>query len=153
MTFRLAYLIDPLPADDPRTDVSGTFAPIDPDAPALSVSDLSSNRGDGIFESIAVVDAALVPLVPGLALLMGLLQFTRSPSPEGLFAGSVLLLTALGVALAIAAGAALGTFVGGPVRTQLVRARSFMPLGGTPRGTASTGHRPIPPGASGEPRS
>ena len=107
----------------------------------------------GKTPSIAVVDAALVPLVPGLALLMGLLQFTRSPSPEGLFAGSVLLLTALGVALAIAAGAALGTFVGGPVRTQLVRARSFMPLGGTPRGTASTGHRPVPPGAPGEPRS
>jgi uncharacterized membrane protein YjjB (DUF3815 family) len=59
----------------------------------------------GKTPSIAVVDAALVPLVPGLALLMGLLQFTRSPSPEGLFAGSVLLLTALGVALAIAAGA------------------------------------------------
>lgn len=82
MTFRLAYLIDPLPADDPRTDVSGTFAPIDPDAPALSVSDLSSNRGDGIFESIAVVDGHAQETGPHLQRLAHSARLSDLPAPH-----------------------------------------------------------------------
>jgi 4-amino-4-deoxychorismate lyase len=56
MAWRYALVIDPADADDARTDFSGTFTPIDPAAPALSVGELSTQRGDGIFESIGVVD-------------------------------------------------------------------------------------------------
>ncbi|MGO1768558.1 MAG: aminodeoxychorismate lyase [Microbacterium sp.] len=56
MTTRIALLVDPAPADDARTAFDDTIAPIDPDAPALSVGDLSANRGDGVFESIGVFD-------------------------------------------------------------------------------------------------
>jgi 4-amino-4-deoxychorismate lyase len=49
-------MIDPAAAGDPRTDFAATFSPIDPAAPALSVGELSTQRGDGIFESVGVVD-------------------------------------------------------------------------------------------------
>ncbi|ALJ19617.1 aminodeoxychorismate lyase [Microbacterium sp. No. 7] len=56
MAWRFALMIDPAASDDTRTDFSGTFAEIDPSAPALTVGELSTQRGDGIFESIGVVD-------------------------------------------------------------------------------------------------
>ncbi|MDT0180292.1 aminotransferase class IV [Microbacterium sp. ARD31] len=61
MTWRHALVIDPVaaddrPADGPGADFTDTFTPIDPQAPALSVGELSTQRGDGIFESIGVVD-------------------------------------------------------------------------------------------------
>lgn len=56
MAWRFALLLAPAASDDARTDFSRTFTPIDPAAPALSVGELSTQRGDGIFESIGVVD-------------------------------------------------------------------------------------------------
>jgi 4-amino-4-deoxychorismate lyase len=56
MAWRFALVLDPATSDDPRTDFADTFTPIDPEAPALSVGELSTQRGDGIFESIGVVD-------------------------------------------------------------------------------------------------
>ena len=56
MTWRFALVLEPAASDDPRTDFTGTFREIDPSAPALSVGELSTQRGDGIFESIGVVD-------------------------------------------------------------------------------------------------
>lgn len=56
MALRFALVIEPTASDDPRTDFTGTFRVIDPSAPALSVGELSTQRGDGIFESIGVVD-------------------------------------------------------------------------------------------------
>lgn len=56
MAWRYALVLDPAAADDTRTDFRDTFTPIDPAAPALSVGELSTQRGDGIFESIGVVD-------------------------------------------------------------------------------------------------
>jgi 4-amino-4-deoxychorismate lyase len=57
MAWRSALVIDPVAAGDSGTDFTGTFTEIDPAAPALSVGELSTQRGDGIFESIGVVDA------------------------------------------------------------------------------------------------
>lgn len=82
MTWRLAFLIDPVPADDPRTDFTGTFAPIDPDAPALSVGDLSSNRGDGIFESVAVVDGHAQEVRAHLERLAHSARLCELPAPN-----------------------------------------------------------------------
>jgi 4-amino-4-deoxychorismate lyase len=56
MAAHFALLIAPVPADDVRDDYTSTFAPVDPSAPALSVGELSTQRGDGIFETIGVVD-------------------------------------------------------------------------------------------------
>jgi 4-amino-4-deoxychorismate lyase len=56
MAWRFALMIDPAASDDPRTDFTATFSAVDPAAPALSVGELSSQRGDGIFESVGVVD-------------------------------------------------------------------------------------------------
>ena len=56
MAARFALMIDPLESDVARTDFADTFTEIDPSAPALTVGELSTQRGDGIFESIGVVD-------------------------------------------------------------------------------------------------
>lgn len=56
MAWRFALMIDPAASDDTRTDFSSTFTEVDPSAPALTVGELSTQRGDGIFESIGVVD-------------------------------------------------------------------------------------------------
>ena len=55
MTWRYALVLEPAASDDPRTDFTASFREIDPSAPALSVGELSTQRGDGIFESIGVV--------------------------------------------------------------------------------------------------
>lgn len=56
MTWRFALMIDPAPAGDARPDFTDTFTRVDATAPALSVGELSTQRGDGVFESIGVVD-------------------------------------------------------------------------------------------------
>ena len=44
---RFALLIDPAAADVDRADFVDTSARVDPGAPALSVGELSTQRGDG----------------------------------------------------------------------------------------------------------
>lgn len=56
MTGRFALIIDPVAADEQRSDYADTFTQVDASAPALSVGELSTQRGDGVFESIGVVD-------------------------------------------------------------------------------------------------
>ncbi|WP_396657461.1 aminodeoxychorismate lyase [Microbacterium sp.] len=56
MTWRFCLMLEPAASDSPLTDFSATFTVVDPAAPALSVGELSTQRGDGIFESIGVVD-------------------------------------------------------------------------------------------------
>lgn len=56
MTRRHALLIDPVASDDDRGDFSDTFSTVDPAGPVLSLGELSAQRGDGVFESIGVVD-------------------------------------------------------------------------------------------------
>ncbi len=50
MATTFALMIQPAEADADRTDFADTFASVDPEAPALSVGELSTQRGDGIFE-------------------------------------------------------------------------------------------------------
>jgi 4-amino-4-deoxychorismate lyase len=56
MAQRFALMIVPADVADPREDYSGTFTEVDVRAPALSVGEFSSQRGDGVFESIGVVE-------------------------------------------------------------------------------------------------
>lgn len=67
---------------------------------------------------------ALLPLVPGLTLLNGLLQMMGAdPGNPAIVAGGRTLFVGLLVALGIAAGATLGTYLGRPVDSQLRRLR------------------------------
>ncbi|MFC4139761.1 MULTISPECIES: aminodeoxychorismate lyase [unclassified Microbacterium] len=56
MATRFALMIVPAEADEERADFSDSFRAVDASAPALSVGELSTQRGDGVFESIGVVD-------------------------------------------------------------------------------------------------
>ena len=74
--------------------------------------------------NLALIAAAILPLVPGLSLFTGLLQAVGTlTQPGDLAASGVTLLQALGVAVGIAAGATLGTYLGRPVKEQLRRIR------------------------------
>jgi uncharacterized membrane protein YjjP (DUF1212 family) len=68
----------------------------------------------------ALVNAALLPLVPGLALYYGLIQIVgTTPGSGDLYTGGLTLLEAVSVALGIAAGASFGTFLGRPMADRL----------------------------------
>ena len=82
MTWRFALVIDPAASDDSRTDFSGTFRVIDPSAPALSVGELSTQRGDGIFESIGVVDRHPQELIAHLDRLAHSAELCDLPVPH-----------------------------------------------------------------------
>ncbi|WP_040166267.1 aminodeoxychorismate lyase [Microbacterium gorillae] len=82
MTTRFALLIDPASADELRDDFAATFTPTDPSAPALSVGELSTQRGDGIFESIGVVDGHAQEVGPHLERLAHSAQLCDLPEPN-----------------------------------------------------------------------
>ena len=72
----------------------------------------------------ALVNAAIVPLLPGLTLYTGLLEVIGTQShPRTPAAGAATLVTALGIALGIAAGGSLGTYLGRPI---IDRARKML---------------------------
>lgn len=56
MKLPFTLLIDPVPADSTRTDFLDTFHEMDSAAPALRVGELSAQRGDGVFETLSVVN-------------------------------------------------------------------------------------------------
>ncbi|HEY5904875.1 MAG TPA: aminodeoxychorismate lyase [Actinomycetota bacterium] len=52
----VTLLIEPLPAGEAVSDLEATFREVDAAEPALRVGELSTQRGDGIFETLAVTD-------------------------------------------------------------------------------------------------
>jgi len=82
MAWRFALLIDPVASDDLREDFADTFTAIDPTAPALSVGELSTQRGDGIFESIGVVDGHPQEVGPHLERLAHSARLCDLPAPH-----------------------------------------------------------------------
>ncbi len=86
----------------------------------------------------------LLPLVPGLTLLNGLLRMVgQAGDNPALVAGGRSLFTGVLVALGIAAGATLGTYLGRPVDSQLRRIR---------RRVKAAGRAVVGPPPSGPPR-
>lgn len=76
---------------------------------------------------------ALLPLVPGLTLLDGLLQMIATdPANPAIVAGGRTLFIGVLVALGIASGATLGTYLGRPVDEQLRRLRNRVKVAGRP---------------------
>lgn len=82
MAWRFALRIDPVASDDRRESFAETFRPIDPDAPALPVGELSAQRGDGIFESLGVVDAHPQEVAPHLERLAHSARLCDLPAPN-----------------------------------------------------------------------
>ena len=82
MATRYALLITPVAADVDRADFAQSFLPIDPAAPALSVGELSTQRGDGIFESIGVVDGHAQETGPHLERLAHSAKLCDLPAPN-----------------------------------------------------------------------
>jgi 4-amino-4-deoxychorismate lyase len=82
MTWRFALMIEPAEPDDIRTDFSETFRVVDPSTPALSVGELSTQRGDGIFESIGVVDGHAQEVAAHLDRLAHSAQLCDLPAPN-----------------------------------------------------------------------
>lgn len=82
MTRRFALMLDPVVADDVRDDYTGTFTEMDVSAPALSVGELSTQRGDGVFESIGVVDGHAQEVVPHLERLAHSARLCDLPVPN-----------------------------------------------------------------------
>src|SRR6478735_5467361 len=82
MAWRFALMIDPVASEDPRDDFSDTFSVVDPTTPALSVGELSTQRGDGIFESIGVVDGHPQEVGPHLDRLAHSARLCDLPAPN-----------------------------------------------------------------------
>lgn len=82
MAWRFALMIDPAASDDARTDFADTFTEVDPSAPALTVGELSTQRGDGIFESIGVVDGHAQEVEPHLERLAHSAEICELPAPH-----------------------------------------------------------------------
>jgi 4-amino-4-deoxychorismate lyase len=82
MTRRFALMIDPAAVDADRTDFVDTFTLVDAAAPALSVGELSTQRGDGVFESIGVVDGHAQEVVPHLERLAHSAELCDLPLPN-----------------------------------------------------------------------
>jgi len=74
--------------------------------------------------SQAIIDAGIVPLVPGLTLYNGLMALVANPAAAD---GTLLLMRAVLIALAIAAGASFGVLIGRPTRRSLVTLRNNLP--------------------------
>jgi len=82
MAQRFALIIDPVDAAQERADFAGTFTVVDAAAPALSVGELSTQRGDGVFESIGVIDAHAQEVGPHLERLANSARICDLPEPN-----------------------------------------------------------------------
>lgn len=82
MTWRFALMLDPAESSDNREEYGDTFTVVDPATPALSVGELSTQRGDGIFESIGVVDGHAQEVEAHLLRLAHSARLCELPTPN-----------------------------------------------------------------------
>lgn len=82
MTSRFALMIVPADAAEERADFADTFTIVDASAPALSVGELSTQRGDGVFESIGVIDGHAQEIEPHVQRLAHSARLCDLPEPN-----------------------------------------------------------------------
>ena len=82
MASTFALLITPVADFDIRDTYADTFSVIDASAPALSVGELSTQRGDGIFESIGVSGGHPQEVMPHLERLAHSARLCDLPLPN-----------------------------------------------------------------------
>ena len=85
--------------------------------------------------ALALSMAAIVPLLPGLAVYTGLFQIVQRSPETGLSTGLTTLLGAAGIGMGLAAGVSMGTFLARPIRAELDRGqrRALRRSAGDPR--------------------
>ena len=73
------------------------------------------------FPSLAIIAAGIVPLVPGLSLYNGLMGIvTHTPNDPHFMVAVAILVRAILIGLAVAAGASLGNMIGRPIRRRFI---------------------------------
>ena len=82
MASTFALLITPVADFDIRDSYADTFSVIDASAPALSVGELSTQRGDGIFESVGVSEKHPQEVMPHLERLAHSARLCDLPAPN-----------------------------------------------------------------------
>ena len=84
MTLPYTLLINPLAVDAPDDGswFAETFTEIDASEPALRVSELSTQRGDGVFETLSVVNGHAQEVQPHLARLARSAEICDLPAPN-----------------------------------------------------------------------
>jgi 4-amino-4-deoxychorismate lyase len=82
MPSTVTLLIEPLPAGETVADLDATFREVDASAPALRVGELSTQRGDGIFETIGVVDGHAQEARAHLERLRNSARICELPAPN-----------------------------------------------------------------------
>ncbi len=82
MKLPFTLLIDPVPADSLQQNFDATFHEMDPAAPALRVGELSTQRGDGIFETLAVVNGHPQEVEPHISRLRNSARICDLPVPN-----------------------------------------------------------------------
>ncbi len=78
----VTLLIEPLPAGEVGADLDATFHEVDASAPALRVGELSTQRGDGIFETMAVFDGHVQEARAHLERLRNSARICELPEPN-----------------------------------------------------------------------
>jgi 4-amino-4-deoxychorismate lyase len=82
MAASVTLLIEPVPAEVVLDDPAATFREVDAAEPALRVGELSTQRGDGIFETIGVVDGHAQETRPHLERLRNSARICDLPAPN-----------------------------------------------------------------------
>ncbi|HEU4465043.1 MAG TPA: aminodeoxychorismate lyase, partial [Agromyces sp.] len=60
----VSFLVDPLPLDATPEFFEASFREIEPGSGALAVNDFAPHRGDGVFETLAVIDGHVQEVEP-----------------------------------------------------------------------------------------
>ncbi|MEI5584527.1 MULTISPECIES: aminodeoxychorismate lyase [unclassified Agromyces] len=82
MADTVTFLVDPLPTDASPEFFEASFREIEAGAGALAVNDLAPHRGDGVFETLAIVDGHTQEVEPHLARLANSARLSELPEPN-----------------------------------------------------------------------
>ena len=78
----VSFLVDPLPLDATPEFFEASFREIEPGSGALAVNDFAPHRGDGVFETLAVIDGHVQEVEPHLGRLMNSARLCELPEPN-----------------------------------------------------------------------
>lgn len=82
MADTVTFLVDPLPTDVSPQFLESSFREIEPGAGALAVDDFAPHRGDGVFETLAIIDGHVQEVEPHLARLVNSARLCELPEPN-----------------------------------------------------------------------